>query len=176
MADIVALAAEFAGRAHGSIDQRRQSGKPYIIHPRAVAEIVREYSSEPAMIAAAWLHDVVEDTPVEMEEIEQLFGSEIATLVEELTDVAAPQDGNRAQRKALDRKHSAQASPKAKTVKLADILANLQDVHELSTRFALQYIQESELLMNVLREGDRDLYHRVQRQLVDIKQRIAKPQ
>jgi (p)ppGpp synthase/HD superfamily hydrolase len=61
------------------------------------------------MIAAAWLHDVVEDTPVTLEDLHSEFGEGIAELVEALTDISRPEDGNRRKRKAIDREHLAHA-------------------------------------------------------------------
>ena len=63
-------AAEFAKAAHEGIDQRRKyTNEPYIVHPQLVAEIVSSVTDDEDMICAAWLHDVVEDTPVTLEEI-----------------------------------------------------------------------------------------------------------
>ena len=158
---LVESAADFAERAHSSINQLRRTGEPYIVHPRAVARIVAKITDDQAMIAAAWLHDVVEDTPVEMDAILEEFGEEVANLVDDLTDVSKPEDGNRAARKAKDREHTASASAKAKTIKLADILANLDGIADLARGFAFKYIRESELLLEVLRDGDLGLYKRV---------------
>ena len=59
---------------------------------------------------AAWLHDVVEDTPTLLEDVESAFGKSVAYLVDCLTDVSKPSDGNRAVRKEIDRQHLAKAS------------------------------------------------------------------
>jgi (p)ppGpp synthase/HD superfamily hydrolase len=76
-------ALEFAIAAHASIDQRRKyTGEPYIVHPIAVAALVRSVPHTPEIIAAAYLHDVVEDTPVTIEEIRAEFGDEVAALVD----------------------------------------------------------------------------------------------
>lgn len=63
------------------------------------------------MIAAAYLHDVVEDTPVSIHEIREEIGPEVSELVDWLTDVSKPEDGNRRVRKELDRQHLAKAPP-----------------------------------------------------------------
>ena len=78
---------------------------------------------DPEVQAAALLHDVVEDTPVSIKDIEDVFGPRVAALVGDLTDVSKPEDGNRAT-KGADRQHTAKASPDAKTVKLADLISN----------------------------------------------------
>ena len=79
--------------------------------------LVSTVTNDPEMIAAAWLHDTVEDTPATFFDIEHEFGSAIAQMVIELTDVSKPSDGNRAEPKAIDRDHLAQASHKAKTTR-----------------------------------------------------------
>ena len=70
--NLIRRAKAFATQAHASIDQRRKyTGLPYIVHPEAVAELVEATGAGPEVVAAAWLHDVVEDTPVELEQIRQ---------------------------------------------------------------------------------------------------------
>lgn len=148
-------ARDFATRWHASIGQlRKYSGEPYINHPAAVAELVRGVPHDDAMLAAAWLHDVVEDTPCSIEDVEAEFGREVAALVGWLTDVSKPTDGNREKRKAMDREHTANAPPSAKTVKLADLIDNSRSILEFDPDFARVYIREKERLLVVLAEGD----------------------
>ncbi|NJW54729.1 HD domain-containing protein, partial [Salinimicrobium oceani] len=78
-------ALRFATEAHGE-QQRKFTNELYIEHPKRVAEIVKTVPHTPEMICAAYLHDVVEDTPVEIEEIKEKFGAKVAQLVGELTD------------------------------------------------------------------------------------------
>lgn len=120
-------AMEFAAHYHGIIDHRRKyTGEPYIEHPKAVVKLVKDAPHTPAMLAAAWLHDVVEDTPATIDEVRQTFGAEIAGLVRMLTNVSRPEDGNRATRKSIDRAHIAMASREAKTIAtLTDALTKL---------------------------------------------------
>src|SRR5882762_560768 len=75
----------FAMKAHGS--QTRASGDPYFSHPLEVAAILTELKVDDATIAAALLHDVIEDTDVTRAEIDQKFGKEIGALVEGLTKI-----------------------------------------------------------------------------------------
>lgn len=151
-------AARFAEAAHTSIDQRRKySGEPYIVHPQRVAEMVRGVPHTEAMLAAAWLHDTVEDTPVTLAEVEAEFGAEVAALVEQLTDVSRPGEGNRATRRELDRAHTAVASPAAKTVKLADLIDNARCIIAEDPGFARIFMAEMVLLLEVLQEGDAHL-------------------
>lgn len=81
--DLLRRAYDFAARAHGS--QKRISGELYITHPVQVALILAELELDPETLAAALLHDVVEDTGVALPEIEAAFGREIASLVDGVT-------------------------------------------------------------------------------------------
>ena len=159
MESIVDRALAFATIAHGE-QKRKYSGEPYIVHPIEVMEIVKTVPHDEAMLAAALLHDVVEDTDVTLEEINQAFGEDVASLVDDLTDVSKPEDGNRKARKALDREHSAQSSPRAQTVKLADLISNSSDILENDPKFAKVYLAEKELLLKVMTQGDPTLHEK----------------
>lgn len=174
MSDLVTRAAQFAKSAHESIDQRRKyTNEPYIVHPEAVASTVESVTDDEATVAAAWLHDVVEDTPITLEKIKDEFGADIASLVNDLTAPSTKADGNRKQRKAIDRQHTAQADPRAKTVKLADLIDNLSGISTSDPRFAKKYLEEKKLQLQVLVEGDSTLFKRVERIIADEQQRIA---
>src|SRR5437764_11562887 len=73
----------YAMKAHG--EQRRASGDPYFSHPLEVAAILTDLKLDDSTIAAALLHDTIEDTPTTRAEIDQMFGHDIGTLVEGLT-------------------------------------------------------------------------------------------
>ena len=91
MNDLVRLASEYARHAHQRIDHRRKYSKqPYHVHLEAVAGMVAAVTDDPEVIAAAWLHDTVEDTPATLDDIEAEFGKPVADLVEELTDISKP--------------------------------------------------------------------------------------
>jgi len=145
----------FATGAHERKGQvRKYTGEPYIEHPRAVVALVRSVPHDEAMLAAAWLHDTVEDTSATIADIEREFGHDVATLVGELTDVSLPSDGNRKARKTIDRHHLAVASPRAKTIKLADLIDNSRSIVERDPDFAKIYLEEKRALLAVLSEGD----------------------
>ncbi len=82
-ANIIDKAFNLANRKHDG--QKRSSGEPYIIHPVAVAKIVMDYGMDYQSVAAAMLHDTVEDTDLTLDEVEKEFGSEISALVDGLT-------------------------------------------------------------------------------------------
>ena len=120
-------AIQFATKAHEG-QTRKYTGEPYIVHPLSVMEIVKTVDHTEEMLMAAVLHDTVEDTDVTLQDIDREFGPVVAQLVEELTDVSKPEDGNRAFRKGLDREHSAQASAQGQTIKIADLLDNTKSI------------------------------------------------
>lgn len=157
--DLVRMAMRFAAEAHEGIGQvRKYTGEPYINHPAAVVELVGSVAHTPEMLAAAWLHDTVEDTPVTLQDIERTFGSVVAVMVEGLTDTSKPEDGNRAARKAIDRARIANTSPEVKTIKLADLIDNSRSIFSYDRQFAKVYLAEKLLLLEVLKEGDPFLY------------------
>ena len=156
--NIVEKARIFATASHHAAGNvRKYTGEPYINHPAAVVALVASVPHTPEMLAASWLHDTVEDTGVSLGLIEQEFGPEVANLVEMLTDVSHANDGLRAHRKARDREHTAQASPAAKTIKLADLIDNTRSIVERDPKFAEVYMAEKTMLLEVLTEGAPEL-------------------
>ena len=152
---MVERARVFATAAHAAVGQvRKYTFEPYIVHPAEVAKIVRDAGGTDAMVAAAWLHDTVEDTGVTIETIRAEFGAEVAELVEWLTDVSKPEDGPRWFRKKMDREHTADAPAEAQTVKLADLIANTRSIMAHDPKFAKVYLEEKRLLLEVMTKGD----------------------
>lgn len=152
---MVSRARDLARQSHEEVGQTRKStGAPYIVHPTAVVEIVRSVPHTQHILAAAWLHDTVEDTHLTLADIERAFGAHVATLVDMLTDVSTRADGNRATRKEIDRPHTGRASPEAKTIKLADLIDNVGSISRPEPSFAPIYIAEKKRLLEVLGEGD----------------------
>ena len=84
--DLIDRAYVFSMKAHGA--QKRASGDPYISHPLEVADILTGIKLDQDSIATALLHDTVEDTLATIEEIEQLFGSDVARLVDGVTKLS----------------------------------------------------------------------------------------
>ncbi|WP_295393691.1 HD domain-containing protein [uncultured Thiodictyon sp.] len=176
MDTLVARAREFATEAHVRIDQRRKyTQQPYQEHLKAVAQLVMEVSDDPETIAAAWLHDTVEDTTATFGDLEQAFGPAVAQLVAELTDASKPSDGNRATRKAIDLRHSAAASARAQTVKLADLTDNCRDICRHDPTFGRVYLAEAAALLGVLTAGDQVLYRRAQKTVAECAKRLGLP-
>ena len=146
-----------AGKAHEG-QFRKYSGMPYIVHPIEVATIVQSVDHTDEMIAAALLHDVVEDTDYSFEDIANEVSPKVAELVKGLTDVSNPQDGNRKIRKAIDKDHLAEQNAEVQTIKLADVISNSQDIKANDPKFAKVYIEEMKALLEVLTKGDKTLY------------------
>ena len=143
----------FATAAHAAVGQKRKyDGEDYIVHPIRVADIVRTYGGSDDQIAAAYLHDVVEDTQVDIDTIRDMFGDTIADLVSDLTDVSCSYDGNRATRKSIDMEHTLSGSVDAQFVKLADILDNSQDIRQADPSFWKVYQKEMLALLDGMTE------------------------
>ena len=145
------LARVYATGAHAAVGQmRKYTDEPYIVHPIRVGDIVDKFGGTDEMIMAAYLHDVVEDTAVSIDNIQDMFGVDVAVIVAGLTDVSVPEDGNRAVRKAMDRQHSADASYEAQFVKCADMMDNASDIGDNDPSFNVVYRKEMVLLLEVL--------------------------
>lgn len=175
-------ALEFATKAHGE-QQRKYTKEPYIEHPKRVAQIVKTVPHSTEMVCAAYLHDVVEDTPVSIEEIEQEFGSKVAGLVQELTDEYVKENYqhlNRKNRKKKEVERQAKMSPEAKTIKLADVIDNTRDIIKNDRDFARRYVPEMEALTEALQGGNFKLLMRacyeVQRGKIELKKEREKEQ
>ncbi len=152
-------ARRYATRAHAEAGQRRKyTDEPYIVHPAAVVELVRSVSADEALLAAAWLHDTVEDTDTTLADIAAHFGPRVAQLVEMLTDSVQPQAKNRAARKLAHFRHTAEASPEAQTIKLADIIDNTRAIVRFDPHFARVYLVEKRIQIDLLKQGDAQLW------------------
>ena len=158
--DLVHKAQVYAMAAHAAVGQRRKyTNEPYIVHPAEVAAMVATVpGSTPEMVAAAWLHDVVEDTGCTLTDVHLAFGADVAALVGWLTDVSKPEDGPRWYRKKLDREHTAQAPAEAQTVKLADLISNSRSIMAHDPKFAKVYLEEKRQLLAVMTQGDAGLH------------------
>ncbi|MFZ9266676.1 MAG: RelA/SpoT family protein [Vulcanococcus sp.] len=129
---LLSAAFDFAFQLHDG--QVRASGEPYICHPVAVADLLRDIGASAGVIAAGFLHDVVEDTDVTPEEIEQHFGAEVRGLVEGVTKLGGIHFTNKteAQAENLRRMFLAMASDiRVVLVKLADRLHNMRTLGAL---------------------------------------------
>ena len=166
--NLIEKAKQFAHEAHDSIGQKRKySGEPYWVHTDAVADKVAAVGGSETMIAAAHLHDVLEDvTPLDKTgrfnyaTIVKEFGEDVARLVRQLTDMFTKEafpTFNRKERKAMERERVKNITPEAKTIELADLINNTQSIVADDKDFAKVYLREKLLLLPILSEGNSEL-------------------
>jgi len=125
--NLLMKALSFAARKHRTQLRKGAESTPYINHPIAVADLIVRTGKilDGDTVAAALLHDTVEDTETTFEELEAEFGPVIAELVKEVTDnKKLPKE----ERKRLQEEHAPALSPRARVVKIADKTSNLRDV------------------------------------------------
>src|SRR5215469_755829 len=129
---LIRKAWEFCVQHHAG--QERASGEPYIIHPLEVAEVLAEMKLDATAIAAALLHDAVEDTPATSQEIEAGFGDQVAHIVEGVTKIDKIQFANREDRQAENVRKMLLAmvtDVRVVLIKLADRLHNMRTLEHL---------------------------------------------
>ncbi len=163
-ADRIEAAKKLAYEAHEG-QKRKYSDKPYIVHPTEVAfhvEILNDSGiSDEAwevMIAAAWLHDVLEDCPlITPDDIVRECGESVLRLVQELTNPSHGSQAPRAVRKQQDLQHLAGVSREAKIIKMIDRTCNLQDTMYCdSPKFLKLYLEESWNLWHVIKDAHKE--------------------
>ncbi|MEO1469263.1 MAG: HD domain-containing protein [Pseudomonadota bacterium] len=126
----LARAYTLAARAHAGQRRKGPGDVPYLNHPCDVAALVATLAEDPGpdAVIAAVLHDVVEDSPTTLAEIDAAFGPGVAALVDWVTDAPDLARLPMAERKAAQARHMAGAPPGAKAVKIADQTSNLRDL------------------------------------------------
>jgi guanosine-3',5'-bis(diphosphate) 3'-pyrophosphohydrolase len=126
---VLTRALVFAAQRHREQRRKDAGASPYINHPIGLVDVLVNQGgvTDVEVLAAALLHDTIEDTETTPEELEAAFGPAIRAIVEEVTDdTALP----KAERKRLQIQHAPRLSEKAKLVKLADKICNLRDIAE----------------------------------------------
>jgi len=150
-------AMKFAREAHKA-QRRKYTNNPYIDHLAEVAGIMatvtnqqREVAQE-IMVAVAWLHDCVEDQGITAHQLLAIAMPEaVVTGVMLLSDL---EQGNRAERKAASRARLAKAPGWVQTIKCADLISNTSSIVEHDPKFAVVYLEEKRLLLDVLKNAD----------------------
>jgi len=172
MQDLILNAAAFARDAHqGQV--RRITGKPYITHPARVASRVAilegRYENHCQLVAAAFLHDVVEDTSVQLRTIKDNFGAEVARVVEGLTEqytkVAYPKLSRR-ERKKFEFQKISKLPTDIKIIKLLDRIDNLGEM-VIDDSFLPVYLTESKNLLAALDGAVEEIYQKDFKLLID---------
>ena len=143
-AKIIKKAFNTSMEAHSGM--RRRSGEPYIFHPLEVAEIcVSEIGLGTTSIVAALLHDVVEDTDYELDDIERLFGKKVATIIDGLTKISGVFDHGSSQQAENFRKMLLTLSDDVRVIliKLADRLHNMRTLESMPRNKQLKIANET---------------------------------
>ena len=159
---------DYADNAHGN-QQRKYSPERYIVHPVRVMELCRKHTDDRSVLAAALLHDVLEDTPVTRAELHQFLLTVIneeeakrtTQLVVELTDVYTKTvypRWSRRKRKAKEAVRIKHTSGESQTVKYADIIDNCREIVQHDPDFARVFLRECRGLLKVMPKGDQTLY------------------
>ena len=135
---LVIKAAQFAALKHEGQIRKGRDECPYIDHLESVARIIAEVggNDDPEILAAAWLHDTLEDTETTPEELEENFGQRVRRLVEEVSD---DKSLPKAERKQHQIQHAPQLSSDAVLIKLGDKISNIIDVtHKPPTDWSME--------------------------------------
>jgi guanosine-3',5'-bis(diphosphate) 3'-pyrophosphohydrolase len=124
---LIVRAAAFAAEKHRHQRRKDRDASPYINHPIALADVLANEGgiSDSDVLAAALLHDTIEDTKTSAAELESHFGAKIKNIVLEVTDDKSLAKDERKRRQI---EHARDISPEAKLVKLADKICNLRDI------------------------------------------------
>src|SRR6202163_3404184 len=145
-ADVELLRRAYVFSAFEHRGQVRHSGEPYLIHPLAVADFLADMKLDTVAIAAGLLHDVVEDTLTTIERIQELFGPEVAHVVEGVTKISAIPFSSSEERQAENFRKMLLAMVddiRVVLVKLADRLHNMRTLHHLSEDRRIKIAQET---------------------------------
>ena len=167
LTNLLKKAEKFATEKHKK--DVRKSGEPYIVHPRNVAKLVKEYGGDLEQQAAAWLHDVIEDAHVSYEELIEEFNKNIADYVRHLTN---PKNLDKSKKSAYIANKLNTMPSKAVTIKLCDRLNNVSDFATAPKHFVKPYKRGTEELLSKL---DMNRFNSTQLKIIDaIKSQIEK--
>lgn len=141
--DVIARAVEFALKYHG--DQRRPTGAPYVEHLLEALEVLVRGArvTDPDVLAAAVLHDVIEDTRATVDDVRTAFGDEVADLVTWVTIPDTPDGADRLAHKEAHLAKLGSAPDKAVLVKLADRASNVQTLRNLRPAKQREYYAQT---------------------------------
>jgi len=165
----------FADHAHGD-QQRKYSKERYIVHPIRVMQTVQQYTNDLPVLAAALLHDVLEDTPVTLEEIRLFLKQHMSAsdtertldLVRDLTAIYTKKAFSRMNRRTRKQKEFdrlSRAKSEAQTIKYADVMDNVVDIMTHDPDFGRVFLTEAELLLAKIDRGNPVLYQRAKQTL-----------
>jgi guanosine-3',5'-bis(diphosphate) 3'-pyrophosphohydrolase len=145
-ADTELLRRAYVFSAYEHKGQVRRSGEPYLVHPLEVADVLADLRLDVVAIAAGLLHDIVEDTTTSIDRIRELFGEQVAHVVEGVTKLSALQFSSSEERQAESFRKMLLAMVddiRVILVKLADRLHNMRTLHHLPEDRRLRIAQET---------------------------------
>jgi (p)ppGpp synthase/HD superfamily hydrolase len=169
--DIIDRAREFARRAHAT-QARKYTGEPYFVHLDEVAKLCARHGLSKRAVAAAYLHDTIEDQPVTYEDLRSEFGREVADIVKDLTDEPAT-SGTRKQRKTIDLTRLENASSEAQSIKCADMISNTSSIVRHDKSFAYTYLPEKRRALTVMTRANPELLALAWERLIEAEKAIA---
>lgn len=167
MDEILAKITDFGDQAHGE-QLRKYAPDRYMVHPVRVMEKLKNYTDDITILAAALLHDVLEDTPVTRSQMQDFLATLLnaqqaertAELVVELSDVYVKKDFpnlNRRTRKSKELERLEKTSADSQTIKYSDILDNSLEISDQDPQFARVYLSEASLILKKLDKGNPEL-------------------
>lgn len=182
MQETIEAIKEFAAKAHEG-QKRKYSPEPYIVHPVRVMEMCRKYNNSTPVLAAALLHDVLEDTAVTETQLHDFLctvmsaeeAKETMRLVIELTDVYIKDNypqWNRRKRKDREASRIEKTSADAQTIKYADIIDNCPGIVKADPEFGPRFLKECKMLLQRINKGNQALYQQA-KEIVQQNLRIA---
>ncbi len=159
---------DYADKAHGE-QVRKYIPRPYMMHPFKVMKRCSRFTSEFSVLAAALLHDVLEDTEVSRDEMfaflqtvtDNHTAEKILNIVVELTDIYTVENFphlDRKTRKMMESARLEQISSEAQIIKYADIMDNTNEIVQCDPHFALTYLQECRMYLDKMVKGHFELY------------------
>jgi (p)ppGpp synthase/HD superfamily hydrolase len=159
---------QFAAAAHGP-QMRKYTPQPYIVHPIRVMELCKKYNGTLPVLAAALLHDVLEDTTTTKEDMFEFLTTVMneqqakytLQLVVDLTDVFIKKDypqWNRRKRKQKEADRIEKTTPDSQTIKYADIIDNCTEIVKYDPEFGPKFLHECRMILKRIPKGHPELY------------------
>jgi guanosine-3',5'-bis(diphosphate) 3'-pyrophosphohydrolase len=170
-------AADFSAERHAAQRRKGEQNVPYVNHPLRVARYLAEIGGieDVNVLAAALLHDTIEDTPTTDAELRGEFGDGIADLVLEVTD---DKSLPKAERKRLQIVHAPSVSTKATQIKVADKLSNVQDIAEAppadwTRERRVEYLDWTEKVVDELTDANPPMLARYREALAEARRKLS---
>lgn len=168
MSKTIANAVLLAYQSHDG-QCRKYSGTPYILHPiRVAAAFAMHPLAEENSLAAAYCHDLIEDTPQNYSAIEIVLGKRVADIVQQLTNPSKGSKLPRAERKNMDRAHLRGVERVSKVIKMFDRIDNLNEMVNAPTDFKMIYAEESLSLLEAIGDADKELAQKLRSSVVHL--------